>query len=252
MKKHRTKSERIRLHVESFVQEVEGLELQLSLVTERISFLKTSLPQRLRSLLSRLSPHKAEKILYRLYWVSPHFAGLVKDVFQSLSLGKFQLPKKRIETECQLCGEETSLEVKSWSEFKEKSPLRSGKLRSSEWNWILCDTCKEEKKRSKEARDKDLDFRYRERREAESRELEWLRTMPYPEYLQTAHWQQVRIRALKRSGFRCQLCNKEGRLNVHHRTYERRGYEYYNDVITLCESCHEKFHDILPQEGGQS
>ena len=46
-----------------------------------------------------------------------------------------------------------------------------------------------------------------------------------------------------KSNCKCQLCNKSGELNVHHRTYERRGEESYSDLITLCEDCHTLFHN---------
>ncbi len=59
------------------------------------------------------------------------------------------------------------------------------------------------------------------------------RTMPYREYLHTDHWQQVRHAALARAGHRCQLCNSSHRLEVHHRTYTRRGVEQDSDVIAL-------------------
>lgn len=70
-----------------------------------------------------------------------------------------------------------------------------------------------------------------------------LRTMPYDEYLQTDHWKDVRTQALRRAGYRCQVCNDGGQLDVHHRTYERRGEEAPGDVTVLCRSCHSVFHD---------
>jgi 5-methylcytosine-specific restriction endonuclease McrA len=76
------------------------------------------------------------------------------------------------------------------------------------------------------------------------RRLDELHTMPYREYLQSPEWQVTRKRAMKRAGFRCQICNAYGvRLNVHHRTYERRGYEENQDLIVLCEGCHSIFHE---------
>jgi hypothetical protein len=69
-----------------------------------------------------------------------------------------------------------------------------------------------------------------------------LRTMPYRDYLHTNHWQQIRLAALARAGYRCQLCNSSNRLEVHHRTYARRGAEQDSDVIVLCERCHTRFH----------
>lgn len=69
-----------------------------------------------------------------------------------------------------------------------------------------------------------------------------LRQMPYREYLQTEEWKERRRRAMKRAGFRCQVCNQSDTLNVHHRTYERRGDERNDDLLVLCQPCHELFH----------
>jgi hypothetical protein len=70
-----------------------------------------------------------------------------------------------------------------------------------------------------------------------------LRKLPYAEYLKTPHWQRLRERALVSAGYRCQVCNSgQGPLNVHHRTYERRGRELPSDLIVLCEKCHSLFH----------
>jgi hypothetical protein len=52
-----------------------------------------------------------------------------------------------------------------------------------------------------------------------------LRAMPYREYLRTPEWQPRRERALERAGRRCQVCYGDEQLDVHHRTYERRGDE---------------------------
>lgn len=75
-----------------------------------------------------------------------------------------------------------------------------------------------------------------------SSDVRTLRTMPYADYLQTGHWQRTRAAALERAGHRCQLCNRPQHLNVHHRTYERRGAERDDDLIVLCRGCHETFH----------
>jgi hypothetical protein len=73
--------------------------------------------------------------------------------------------------------------------------------------------------------------------------------MPYTEYLQSHWWQGVRHYALLRADYRCQICNSSDRLEVHHRTYERRGGEDYRDVIALCHNCHERFHKRGPHNG---
>lgn len=70
-----------------------------------------------------------------------------------------------------------------------------------------------------------------------------LRTMPYRDYLKTPHWKATRQRALERADRRCQLCNSTDHLEVHHRTYERRGCERADDLTVLCARCHSKFHE---------
>jgi 5-methylcytosine-specific restriction endonuclease McrA len=67
-------------------------------------------------------------------------------------------------------------------------------------------------------------------------------TMPYEDYLKTPEWNKIRLRALKRVKYRCQVCNKKDVLNVHHRTYERRGHEKIVDLVVLCKDCHKLFH----------
>jgi hypothetical protein len=74
-----------------------------------------------------------------------------------------------------------------------------------------------------------------------------LRTMPYEEYLKTSEWLAKRQQVLERDEG-CRNCNAQENLEVHHRTYARRGYEDLRDLTVLCESCHEHFH----QKKGQS
>jgi hypothetical protein len=88
--------------------------------------------------------------------------------------------------------------------------------------------------------------------QAREREQERLRSMPYREYLTTDHWRRLRDAALRRAHFKCQVCNAgDVRLNVHHRTYERRGSERADDLVVLCEPCHLLFHEqgrLAPHE----
>lgn len=68
----------------------------------------------------------------------------------------------------------------------------------------------------------------------------------YHRYLRSPEWQVVRRLAHERAAGRCQVCNQPGRLDVHHRTYERLGHELLSDVTVLCRDCHAKHHDKLP------
>jgi len=72
-----------------------------------------------------------------------------------------------------------------------------------------------------------------------------LKNLPYDEYLQTEYWKKLRLKILKRALYKCELCYSNNKLNVHHKTYERKGEELLTDLICLCERCHNKFHDII-------
>lgn len=64
----------------------------------------------------------------------------------------------------------------------------------------------------------------------------------YSEYLISDHWSSLREKCIQRDGFMCVHCGGKGGLQVHHKTYARRGNEKLTDLITLCESCHQKEH----------
>lgn len=74
--------------------------------------------------------------------------------------------------------------------------------------------------------------------------LQKMMSMPYNEYLLTDHWVHFRKETLKFFGHKCSLCNaKDKELHVHHKTYENRGRETFNDVVVLCSDCHELVHN---------
>lgn len=85
--------------------------------------------------------------------------------------------------------------------------------------------------------------RFKEREQKRADRLRELRTMSYRAYLQTPEWQETRRLALRRVYSRCQTCCGGGQLNVHHRTYVRRGAEYARDLVVLCSPCHQLFHE---------
>lgn len=73
-----------------------------------------------------------------------------------------------------------------------------------------------------------------------------LQAMSYDEFLETPEWRANRERALKFAEFRCQACNSDGRLSVHHRDYSCRGRERLSDLIVLCADCHTAIHGRGP------
>ncbi len=149
---------------------------------------------------------------------------------------------------CKLCQKDFELPITSRAALKDVltdrgySPPRE--IRDT------CPDCREIEKLRKKEQDKQYQEMIKGHEAKRQAHLEHLHTMPYREYLQTPEWQETRKRIMKRAGFRCQVCNAYGvRLNVHHRTYERRGYEHDRDLIVLCENCHQIFHDNGSLEG---
>lgn len=71
-----------------------------------------------------------------------------------------------------------------------------------------------------------------------------LKKMPYNEYLQTEHWKEISNKRKHMDWNKCVLCGSESKLNAHHRSYKNKGtVDEINDLITLCNNCHSKFHN---------
>ena len=68
------------------------------------------------------------------------------------------------------------------------------------------------------------------------------RSVSYHEYLQSPQWLTTRRMAMEKAGGRCQICNGQEDLEVHHRTYQDRGNERLEDLTVLCGPCHGRFH----------
>ena len=54
------------------------------------------------------------------------------------------------------------------------------------------------------------------------------------------YWQAIREVILDRDERRCAECESTKDLHVHHLTYDHEGYEFPEELITLCQSCHAK------------
>lgn len=77
------------------------------------------------------------------------------------------------------------------------------------------------------------------------RVVNYIKQMPYKDFLLTTYWKVISKEIKKNAQFRCIVCGKEGLLNVHHRTYEHHGEELKyidKDLICLCENCHNLYH----------
>lgn len=64
----------------------------------------------------------------------------------------------------------------------------------------------------------------------------------YDDYIKSNRWAKKRFERLRIDNFQCAKCGSAKNLNVHHITYERLGEEEMNDLITLCNRCHQEVH----------
>lgn len=60
-------------------------------------------------------------------------------------------------------------------------------------------------------------------------------------YYQTEHWAAKRLERLAFDDFKCCHCKSRESLQVHHWVYELFA-ESIEDLMTLCDGCHEKIH----------
>ena len=188
-----------------------------------------------------LLPHKYKlPKAIELYW-------FYRDLFATTELASvIGVEKRDFQAACK---ENSMLVIEERCErcqavLRRKAKSRTDYQQSQDWvkryGQPLCEKCKK-----KDAEEHDRQSR--ERQASWQAELQSLREMPYSEYLKTNHWRALRIEKLKRAKFRCELCSDNFRLQVHHKTYERRGCEWLSDLTVLCEDCHAKFHDKLPE-----
>ncbi len=220
------------------MSEIEAILKDIKDAEEILAELKARLCETPKKMASEITNNneRIEAARY-LYWMVSELPTetITKGFFGTNSGVKKLLGGVTCDIPCDRC--ETPMVFSSRSHLKESLRLiNSNRARYAEGYRVLCNPCWEEVQR----------LRSREWQQVEAKRqarLEELATMPYRQYLQSPEWQERRKQHLKSSGFRCQICNAYGVvLNVHHRTYERRGREYYKDLVTLCQDCHHIFH----------
>lgn len=64
----------------------------------------------------------------------------------------------------------------------------------------------------------------------------------YEEFLNTGEWKQVAEMVKDRDSNKCVICGSTENLNAHHIGYDG-DYLNENDIVTLCNRCHECLHD---------
>ena len=74
----------------------------------------------------------------------------------------------------------------------------------------------------------------------------------YKAYMKSDKWRRIAAERMKIDGYQCQGCGCRGTaanpLEVHHLSYRnlyREELTIYEDLVTVCRSCHKTLHKIL-------
>jgi len=211
---------------------------ELEALTDQRKRLKARLPEGIADRLRTLPIPQGKAWLQELYWMTPDVAVAIRKAHKTVyGKGDFLPRIREFAGTCADCGRPILWPCRSWSKYREMS-------RDVRRQYV-CPDCGVQREQQQLAEHREWEAQRGRRERAEKAHMERLQGLPYAEYLLTHHWRQVRASALWRAKSRCQLCNGVHELNVHHRTYERRGCELPADVIVLCENCHLKHHHIL-------
>ena len=62
----------------------------------------------------------------------------------------------------------------------------------------------------------------------------------YDDYIHSRAWNDKRFEAFKRANWQCQVCGQRKRLTGHHLTYKNFGNENPEDILAVCEQCHDR------------
>jgi hypothetical protein len=72
-----------------------------------------------------------------------------------------------------------------------------------------------------------------------------MHSLEYVAYLQSNAWKAVRNRKLS-EGKKCKVCEVTNHLVVHHIHYHNLKNENMEDLVVLCEYCHNELHNTKP------
>ena len=68
----------------------------------------------------------------------------------------------------------------------------------------------------------------------------------YNEFLKSEYWNYVKKKVLIRDKYKCTVCGKTSKLQIHHTTYKhhKAEHKHLGDLLTVCNKCHYEFHLI--------
>lgn len=71
------------------------------------------------------------------------------------------------------------------------------------------------------------------------------RYLSYSDFLHSNEWRDIKNNLFSIRGKKCEKCESTVRIQVHHKHYNKPwGEEKPEDLLIVCETCHEKIHGI--------
>lgn len=66
----------------------------------------------------------------------------------------------------------------------------------------------------------------------------------YTNYISSKEWNKKRIKIAELRNYTCEKCKKvvKSGFHIHHKTYKHFKHEQDNELMFLCEECHNKLH----------
>lgn len=180
------------------------------------------LRSKVASLTKPFSKGEKKELGWVLYWL--YNEGILHHEAMSFT---YKLP-------CSYCGNLTPVINEIWSR-----PISESDVTDTSFG---CDDCFKAGIPQRKVANKLIEGRHKK---LSPERLEYLKTMPYHEYLETEEWKFIRKMMYWRLGNSCEVCGQaKEEMAVHHKTYERRGHEDANDLMVVCSDCHRKIHHI--------
>lgn len=66
----------------------------------------------------------------------------------------------------------------------------------------------------------------------------------YSEYISSSRWTKRKLLYYSTHEKACRACRSVHNIHLHHHTYNRLGHEHDDDLVPLCESCHDEVHRL--------
>lgn len=86
------------------------------------------------------------------------------------------------------------------------------------------------------------EIRLEQLKQWQSRDTEWDKW--YQAYISSPEWKDKRSRVLERDNYQCKACERRKATQVHHLTYKHVGDEPLFDLVSVCDTCHDRLTEM--------